>query len=189
MDREVLDYNSILDDCGIGCSPAHVVVKNIANLEEFYDSAELTGIYNFFLMNVEDPEILIQVVKYSDAHRALSTLKILLEMLELRPTDESESLVALRAICAKAISNYKDTAQLLKGIDILVTIDSSIVHMAGALGVKTFLLLPYTAEWRWFNDNYSTPWYQSVRIFKQSSSSSWDEVINQVKDALSNYEC
>lgn len=90
---------------------------------------------------------------------------------------------------ADKISNYKDTAQLLKGIDILVTIDSSIVHMAGALGVKTFLLLPYTAEWRWFNDNYSTPWYQSVRIFKQSSSSSWDEVINQVKDALSNYEC
>lgn len=113
VDREVLDYNSILDDCGIGCSPAHVVVKNIANLEEFYDSAELTGIYNFFLMNVEDPEILIQVVKYSDAHRALSTLKILLEMLELRPTDESESLVALRAICAKAISNYKDTSTVI----------------------------------------------------------------------------
>jgi hypothetical protein len=87
------------------------------------------------------------------------------------------------------ISDYKDTAQLLKSIDVLVTIDSSIVHMAGALGVKTFLLLPYTAEWRWFNDNYSTPWYKSVRIFKQSSASSWDEVINQVKDALSNYEC
>ena len=74
-------------------------------------------------------------------------------------------------------------------VDVLVTIDSSIAHMAGALGVKSFLLLPYTAEWRWFNDNYSTPWYKSVRIFKQSSSLSWDDVINQVKDVLSNYEC
>ena len=82
------------------------------------------------------------------------------------------------------ISDYSDTASLLKSLDCLITIDSSIAHMAGALGVKTYLLLPYTAEWRWFNDNETTPWYKSITIFKQKKSSDWDEVIERVKCKL-----
>ena len=73
---------------------------------------------------------------------------------------------------------------MLKALDVLVTIDSSIAHMAGALGVKTYLLLPHTAEWRWFNDNETTPWYKSITIFKQKSPNDWDEVIERVKCKL-----
>lgn len=82
------------------------------------------------------------------------------------------------------INNYSDTASLLKNIDLLITVDSSVVHMAGALGVRTFLLLPYTAEWRWFDDNFTTPWYDSVRIFKQDKTGDWESVIKRVKDEL-----
>ena len=82
------------------------------------------------------------------------------------------------------IKDYSDTASLLKALDVLVTIDSSIAHMAGALGVKTYLLLPHTAEWRWFNDNETTPWYKSITIFKQKSPNDWDEVIERVKCKL-----
>lgn len=113
MNREVLDYNSILEDCGVGRVSAQLVVKNIANLEEFYDNAELSSIYNYLLMNIEDPEILLQVIKFTDAHRTASTLAILLEMLELKPNDDEESLIAVRAMCAKAISNYKDTSTVV----------------------------------------------------------------------------
>jgi len=113
VNRDVLDYSSILKDCGVGSLSSQLIIKNIGNLEEFYDSAELTSIYNYFLMSVEDPEVLIQVIKYSDAHRSLSTLAILLEMLELRPTEDDESLISLRVICAKAISNYKDTSTVI----------------------------------------------------------------------------
>lgn len=82
------------------------------------------------------------------------------------------------------ISNYKDTALLLMNLDVLITIDSSIAHMAGALGVKTFLLLPHVAEWRWFNDEEKTDWYNSIKIFKQKNNGDWSEVIERVKKEL-----
>ena len=89
-----------------------MVVKNIANLEEFYDETDLICIYNYMLKNIKDPEILLQVVKYTDAHRAVSTLNILLDMLVIKSAhedgDEIDSFINVRAMCAKAISNYKD---------------------------------------------------------------------------------
>lgn len=56
--------------------------------------------------------------------------------------------------------------------------------MAGALGIKTFLLLPYTAEWRWFNDFETTPWYDSIKIFRQNEIGNWAQVINRVEKEL-----
>ncbi len=85
------------------------------------------------------------------------------------------------------IKNYDDTAALLYNIDLLITIDSSIAHMAGALGIKTLLLLPYTAEWRWFNDTKTTPWYNSIEIFRQTKINDWNSVINKVKEELLSY--
>ena len=105
-----MDYNSILQDCGIGTSPASVVIKNIANLEEFYETQELISIYNYILNNIEDPEILLAVIKFTDSRRAESTLSILLEMLQNKPETEDDFLINVRALCAKAISNYKDTS-------------------------------------------------------------------------------
>ena len=123
MNDEVLNYNSILDNCGVGKAPASVVVKNLANLEEFYDSAELVSIYNYCLLNIEDPEVLVQVIKFTDAHRAASTLAILLELLQIKTDDESDvdldSLINVRAMCAKAISNYKDTSTVTILLDCL----------------------------------------------------------------------
>lgn len=119
MNKEVLDYNSILEKCGVGTSPVQVVVKNISNLEEFYDSTELVSIYNYCLMNIEEPEVLVQVIKLSDAHRAASTLAILLELLQLKIEDEEETLINVRAMCAKAIANYKDNSTLTVLLDCL----------------------------------------------------------------------
>lgn len=113
MENEVLDYNSILSECGLGKSPASVVIKNIANLEEFYDSSEIVNIYNFCLLNIKDLEILTQIVKYSDAYRAASTLNILLDILLFKidyEDLETDLVVNLRVMCIKAIANYKDTS-------------------------------------------------------------------------------
>ncbi len=85
---------------------------------------------------------------------------------------------------APYINSYNDTAAFLKNIDVLVTIDSSIAHLAGALGIKTYLLLPYHTEWRWFYDTDKTPWYDSVKIFKQKYPNDWEEVILRVKNEL-----
>ena len=114
VENEVLDFSVILNNCGLGTMSASQVAQNIANLEEFYDSSDLINIYNYCLLNVEDPEILVQVIKLTDAHRSISTMNILLDLLLLKTQgkseEEIESLINVRAMCAKAISNYKDTS-------------------------------------------------------------------------------
>lgn len=119
VENKVLDYNSILENCGVGQVSAAQVIKNIANLEEFYDSSELVNIYNYCLLNIDDPDILIQVIKFTDAYRAASTLAILLDLLKLKTDDEEESLVNVRAMCAKAIANYKDNSTVTVFLDCL----------------------------------------------------------------------
>ncbi len=115
--KEVLDYNFIMERCGVGRAPSQDVIRNIANLEEFYDSTELICIYNYFLMNIQDPEILVQVIKFTDAHRAQSTLSIIMELLQLREGDSEEDLVKVRVMCAKAIANYKDNSTVTTLLD------------------------------------------------------------------------
>ena len=89
---------------------------------------------------------------------------------------------------AKNFNDFYDTASALKSMDVLISVDTSVAHLAGALGVKTFLLLPYTSDWRWFNDNDTTSWYDSVKIFKQEDSLSWEKELNAIQHYLKNSE-
>ena len=72
-------------------------------------------------------------------------------------------------------------------MDVLITVDTSVVHLAGALGVKTYLLLPYASDWRWFDETKSTPWYDSIEIFKQKDKISWEKEINQIIQNINNF--
>lgn len=107
-----LDFSVIADKCNIESDTPQNVLRNIANLEEFYDSTELVEIYNYILINVKIPEIIYGVIKFSDAHRSRSTLAILVDMLLMKNTlgEEPDNYINVRALCAKAISNYKDTS-------------------------------------------------------------------------------
>ncbi len=101
---------------------------------------------------------------------------------------ESEQLKKTLPIIdvAPYIKNYEDTAAILKNIDVLITIDSSIAHLAGGLGIKTFLIIPHTSEWRWFYDTNTTPWYNSIKLFKQEKEFIWDDVIERIKQEIQN---
>ena len=121
VENKVLDFNTILSDCGVGKESASVVIRNIAHLEEFYDSSELTCIYNYCLLNIDNPEILVQIVKFTDNNRADSTLAILLELLQTKDNNEedNESSINVRAMCARAIANYRDTSTVTVLLDCL----------------------------------------------------------------------
>ena len=80
----------------------------------------------------------------------------------------------------KNFKDFYDTATYLKAMDIIVTVDTSVANLSGAMGLKTFLLLPYYADWRWFENDKTTEWYKSVTIFKQTSKSSWNSVIDNI---------
>ena len=85
---------------------------------------------------------------------------------------------------AKDFNDFSDTAKALKAMDLVITVDTSVAHLAGALGIKTFLLLPYASDWRWFENNKTTPWYKSVEIFKQTDPVSWNNEINDILEKL-----
>ena len=86
---------------------------------------------------------------------------------------------------ARDFKDFSDTAQAIKAMDAVITVDTAVAHLSGALGVKTYLLLPYAADWRWFDDTETTPWYKSVKIFKQVEHISWekplDDLYNEIK--------
>jgi hypothetical protein len=84
----------------------------------------------------------------------------------------------------KAIQQKKIAAQIA-GLDLVVSVDNSTVHMAGALGgVPVWVLLPYVCDWRWMLDRSDSPWYPTMRLFRQPSAGNWDEVIAGIKLSL-----
>lgn len=88
---------------------------------------------------------------------------------------------------AKDFKNFEDTAKAMKAMDLIISVDTSVAHLAGALGVKTFLMLPYVTDWRWFRDTKTTPWYKSIEIFKQTDPISWEKPIEEIVCRLKEY--
>lgn len=82
--------------------------------------------------------------------------------------------------------DFVDTAWALDEIDLLITVDTSVAHLAGAFGKKTWLILPFNPDWRWMLDREDSPWYPSFRIFRQDRTRRWETVVEQMKEALSN---
>ena len=73
--------------------------------------------------------------------------------------------------------DFRDTAAVLSNCDLLISSDSAVVHLAGAMGIPTWLALRWIPEWRWGLEGEQTPWYDSVRLFRQPSDGNWEAVI------------
>ena len=69
-------------------------------------------------------------------------------------------------------------------MDLIITVDTSLVHLSGSMGIRTWLLIPYNNDWRWMKNITYSPWYSSVKIFRQSKLGIWDDVIDKVKESL-----
>ncbi len=81
--------------------------------------------------------------------------------------------------------NYQDTVNIIADLDLVITVDTSIAHIAGALGIPTFLLLSRIPDWRWAFSGTTTPWYPSFRLFRQTKLLDWTGPINDCVQALS----
>ncbi|MCQ2957337.1 MAG: tetratricopeptide repeat protein [Candidatus Gastranaerophilales bacterium] len=84
----------------------------------------------------------------------------------------------------KTFNDFSDTLAAMKNLDLMITIDSVPVHLAGAIGLKTLLMLPKYSEWRWFSDTSSTPWYNSVEIIKQEKACDWEDVVEKIYNKI-----
>lgn len=82
------------------------------------------------------------------------------------------------------ITDFTDVAGLIANTDLVLSVDTAIAHLTGALGHPLWLLLPWQAEWRWMTGRHDTPWYDSARLYRQSSRGCWDSVIAAVAQAM-----
>jgi hypothetical protein len=83
------------------------------------------------------------------------------------------------------IRDFEDTAAILSMVDLLISVDSSPVHLAGALGRPVWVMLPFVPDWRWLLGRDDTPWYPSMRLFRQPASGDWDAVTAAIARELS----
>jgi tetratricopeptide (TPR) repeat protein len=83
-----------------------------------------------------------------------------------------------------ALTDLAETAAAISRLDLVITIDSAVAHLAGALGAPTWLLLPVAPDWRWMLNRTDTPWYASMRLFRQTAPGDWSGVAARVAAAL-----
>jgi len=86
----------------------------------------------------------------------------------------------------KAHGSFMDSAALMKNLDLVITADTSVAHLAGALGVPVWIILPFPAEWRWLMDRNDSPWYPTARLFRQTVDGDWSDVQQELLMALQN---
>ena len=83
--------------------------------------------------------------------------------------------------------DFADTAAVLDCMDLVVTVDTSVAHLAGAMGKPAFVLLPFNSDWRWLLQRDDSPWYPSLRLFRQDRVESWDRVISRLGAAVADF--
>jgi tetratricopeptide (TPR) repeat protein len=99
---------------------------------------------------------------------------------------DREALAGLPQVTnlAPQLGDFADTAAFLEQMDLAVSVDTSVAHLAGALGKRLWLLLPFSPDWRWLLARDDSPWYPSARLFRQPTTGDWGAVIRRVKMEL-----
>jgi tetratricopeptide (TPR) repeat protein len=84
----------------------------------------------------------------------------------------------------RELGDFADTAALITQLDLVISVDTSVAHLAGALGKPVWILLTHAPDWRWLLDRDDSPWYPSARLFRQRETREWGSVIMRLRDAL-----
>ncbi|HUK60662.1 MAG TPA: tetratricopeptide repeat protein [Stellaceae bacterium] len=132
----------------------------------------------------------------NDQNRSLSLEEMLglcdlpgVQYYSLQKGERADDLAAIGARIlvrdlGPAIHDFVDTARFILQLDVVVTVDTAVAHLAGALGRPAFVLIPYTPDWRWLGKREDTPWYPTLRLIRQPAPRDWKSVISSVRDRI-----
>jgi hypothetical protein len=132
----------------------------------------------------------------NDANRSIPLAKLLplfatrAQFISLQKTVRPSDLPAFEACphlhrWGEDFIDFADAAGLIAEVDLVITVDTAIAHLAGALGKPTWILLPLVPDWRWMEKRPDSPWYSTARLFRQPPGGNWAPVIENVLEALS----
>jgi ADP-heptose:LPS heptosyltransferase len=82
------------------------------------------------------------------------------------------------------LQDFADTAAIVANLDLVITVDTAVAHLAGALGKPVWILLANAPDWRWFLEREDSPWYPTARLFRQSAHGNWQEVLARLEREL-----
>ena len=117
----------------------------------------------------------------------IARLPLDLVCLQLGPARHDPSAAALLRMFASAVSEDAtiiETAALICDLDLIVTVDTMVAHLAGALGRPVWTLLDADADWRWMRSRDDSPWYPTMRLFRQTRPGEWEPVVDRLTAAL-----
>ena len=113
-----------------------------------------------------------------------------LSVVSLQKDPRPEELAALRRANAHLLDaspfldDFADTAAAIAALDLVLCVDTSVAHAAGAMGAKVWTLIAFSPDWRWLLDRDDTPWYPSMRLWRQPHMGNWGAVMADVRTAL-----
>ena len=82
------------------------------------------------------------------------------------------------------LSDFADTAAVMMNLDLVIACDTAVAHLAGAVGMPVWVALPFAPDWRWLLDRSDSPWYPTMRLFRQRGPENWPSAFDDIRQAL-----
>jgi hypothetical protein len=102
-------------------------------------------------------------------------------------SESSQPLAEMNVIDhTSELADFADTAALIQNLDLVISVDTAVAHLAGAMGKPVWVLLPFAPDWRWMLGRDDSPWYPTMRLFRQKIAGDWNDVIGRVAEAPRN---
>ena len=126
----------------------------------------------YFLALSDIPDVTVVSLQKGTSHQSFSADKRAANFLDLSDSIDQMS------------GPFMDTAAIMKSLDVVITCDTSLAHLAGALGVEVWVALEFAADWRWLLDREDSVWYPTMRLFRQLKPGDWDDVFQRIRQSV-----
>lgn len=176
-------------------SEPYLFCSDKMDLSEYEEYYKIGIVWSGNPQHPNDRNRSIYLKQFSELHN-LTNVKLFSLITDTRPRkyrfqeeviDLSENCEHMKIVdMSSVIQNFYDTASILNSLDLIITVDTSVLHLAGALGRPVWGLIPWSPDWRWGLNGEKTIWYPTARLFRQKKKNNWEEVFKNIVNEVKN---